>query len=48
MRLLAPLRLLMLLESPLVAFDLHPAVVADGRRNCLDPIGRELSNQFTP
>ena len=36
MRFQAPLRLLVLLESPLVAFDLHPAVFADGRRNCLE------------
>jgi len=39
--------LLVLPESPLVALDLHPAVVADGRWDCLDPIGRALSNQFT-
>jgi len=34
----APLCLLVLPESPLVALDLYPAVVADGCRNCLDPI----------
>ena len=47
LRPLTPLRLLVLPESPLVALDLHPAVVADGRWDCLDPIGRALSNHFT-
>jgi hypothetical protein len=41
-----PLALLVLSKSPLVAFDLHPAVLADGRWHCLDPIGRTLPYQF--
>ena len=45
---LAPLGLLVLPEHPLVPLNLHPAVLADGRRHSLYPVGRTLTNQFPP